>query len=130
MDYLKKLFYPTADLEPEVTILRPAEAKIYPEDGDLVEVVYHGYLTNGALFEDSRQRGKPLRFQVGSSKTIECWQKAIKKIALNERAKIFCDRGLAYGSKGIPGKIPKNSDLIFYFELVGILRGKDRRVKD
>lgn len=127
MDYLKKLFNPTSDIEPQLRTLKPGDGKIYPEEGDLVQVSYHGYLITGALFEDSRQTGKPLTFQVGSGKVIECWEKAIRQISLHEKVRIFCDNRIAYGNKGVPGKIPRDSDLIFYLELEGILRGKKRR---
>lgn len=41
-------------------------------------------------------------------------------MSLGEKIRVVCPSDLAYGKKGLPGKIDPNENVIFEIELVGI----------
>jgi len=85
-----------------------------------VEVHYTGTLTNGTVFDSSRNKGKTFIFDIGQGRVIKGWDQGVATMSLGERANLTCSPDFAYGSKGFSGVIPPNSTLIFDVELLGI----------
>ena len=90
----------------------------YPQKGQTVTVHYTGYLPTGELFDSSRDRGKPLKFRLGCEQVIPGLDDGVRQLSVGERAKITIPPAMAYGERGFPGLVPRNSGLIFDLELI------------
>lgn len=99
------------------SVLQEGDGSASPVFGDRVKVHYSGWLTNGTLFDSSRQRGEPAEFAVG--RVIEGWNEALGLMSPGSRLKLTIPANLAYGEEGRPS-IPANSTLIFDVELIAV----------
>ena len=90
----------------------------YPRQGQTVTVHYSGYLPNGEIFDSSRDRGKPFKFKLGGEQVIPGLDAGVSQLSIGERAKISIPSDMAYGERGFPGLIPRNSALVFDLELI------------
>ena len=52
------------------------------ENGNKVSVHYKGTLTDGSEFDNSRERGEALQFEVGSGDLIAGYQEIIKRFEI------------------------------------------------
>ncbi len=86
---------------------------------DRVKVHYHGTLHDGTVFDSSRERGRPSTF--GLSGVIKCWTEGLQRMKVGGKSKLVCPPGIAYGDKGMPGKIRPGAALTFEVELLEIL---------
>jgi FKBP-type peptidyl-prolyl cis-trans isomerase len=93
-----------------------AEAK----PGQVVDVHYTGWLTNGTKFDSSVDRGKPFSFKLGAGQVIEGWDKGVAGMKVGGKRKLTIPPGLGYGAQSVGGVIPPNSTLIFDVELLGV----------
>jgi FK506-binding protein 3 len=108
-------------------IIKMGDRATFPSKGDTVACYYTGRLENGKVFDtniDEAKKGKkappPLRFKVGMGKVIRGWDEALLTMSAGERAEIIIQPEWAYGKKGVEGKVPPNSVLIFEVELNSI----------
>ena len=95
----------------EVNIIQEGEGPNIVQD-QLVLVHYVGALTDGTIFDSSKERNKPFAFAAGAQKVIPCWDIAIMHMNVGSRAILTCPPELAYGEEGA-GEIPANSVLKF-----------------
>lgn len=91
-----------------------------PRSSDTVKVHYRGLLENGNEFDSSYGRGQPATFPL--NRVIRCWTEGVQLMKVGGKAKLVCPSSLAYGSRGIPGTIPRDSTLIFEVELLEIVK--------
>jgi FKBP-type peptidyl-prolyl cis-trans isomerase FkpA len=100
-------------------VFRTLEPGDGPSPGatDVVRVHYHGTLTDGTVFDSSRERGEPVVFSL--NQMIPCWTEGLQKMKVGETAQLVCPSDIAYGDGGRPG-IPGGATLIFEVELLGI----------
>lgn len=109
-----------------------------PKDGQMVEVSYEGYFTDGKLFDTSReelarkmgtfdQRRKDqngygaMATKYGpDSPVIPGFREGLQQMKVGDKAVLFIPSHLAYGERGAGGVIPPNTDLIFVVEMEGI----------
>ncbi|XP_060585815.1 peptidyl-prolyl cis-trans isomerase Fkbp12-like [Ruditapes philippinarum] len=101
----------------------PSGAK--PQSGDRVIVHYTGNLkgvnnTIGTKFDSSRDRNDPFRFTLFKGEVISGWDIAVNSMRVGDRAWFDIPSDLAYGPNGSPPAIPRNADLLFDIELLGI----------
>jgi FKBP-type peptidyl-prolyl cis-trans isomerase len=102
-------------------ILEKSGTGIKAKAGELVRAHYYGiFEADGQKFDTSFDRGETLDFNVGTGVVIKGWDEAFQIIEKGDKAVILVPGELAYGSRGYPGVIPPNTDLIFYIELVGL----------
>jgi FKBP-type peptidyl-prolyl cis-trans isomerase len=87
--------------------------------GQTAKVHYVGTLTDGTVFDSSRQRGEPFSFVIGAGEVIEGWERGIAGMKVGELRKLSIPPDLAYKSQG-KGTIPPNSTLLFEVELLGV----------
>ena len=86
-----------------------------PTVQNTVTVHYHGYFTNGQVFDSSIDRGVPL--EIPLSNVIQGWQEGIQLFKRGGTGHLFIPSHLAYGENP-PSGIPKNAVLIFDVELI------------
>ncbi len=89
-----------------------------PKATDTVEVHYHGTFEDGKVFDSSVERGQPARFPL--NRVIPCWTEGVQLIKVGGKARLTCPAKIAYGERGIPGRIPGGATLIFEVELLAI----------
>ena len=91
-----------------------------PKSTDTVKVHYRGTLTNGNEFDSSYKRGQPATFPL--NRVIACWTEGVQTMKVGGKTKLLCPPNLAYGSRGVPGRIPPDSTLNFVIELLEVKR--------
>jgi len=89
------------------------------EAGEAAVVHYVGVLPDGTVFDSSIERDQPLSFHVGTGSVIRGWDIGIAGMRPGERRTLRVPAHLAYGSRGVPGLIPANADLVFEVTLLG-----------
>lgn len=88
-----------------------------PKIGEMVEVHYAGWLTDGTLFDSSYGRGFPTSFQLG--RVIAGWNEGLQLMKPGAIYKFVIPGDLAYGPRGSPPKIGPNATLVFLVEYLG-----------
>jgi FKBP-type peptidyl-prolyl cis-trans isomerase FkpA len=90
-----------------------------PKDTDRVKVHYRGALRDGTVFDSSIDRGQPAVFAL--NRVVPCWTEGVQKMKVGGKAKLTCPSDLAYGDRGVPGRIPPGAPLVFDVELMEIV---------
>ena len=89
----------------------------HPTIENSVTVDYHGYLTNGEVFDSSRDRALPATFTL--SNVIAGWQEGIPLLSRGGKGILLIPNDLAYGDSPPPASIiPQYAVLIFEVELL------------
>lgn len=90
--------------------------------GDSVTVHYVGSLTNGKVFDASKNHGNNgFTFTLGAGQVIKGWDLGVAGMKVGGKRKLSIPSALAYGDQAIGGGlIPANSDLIFEVELLKV----------
>lgn len=104
----------------ELESITPGDGCTFPKDGQTVVVHYTGSLPDGKVFDSSRERGKPFKFQIGKGQVIRGWDEGIKQLSVGQRVKMTCPPKYGYGKRGFPGVIPADATLIFDVELISL----------
>lgn len=94
-----------------------------PAADDVVEVHYHGTLTDGTVFDSSRERGKTIEFPL--NRVIRGWTEGLQTMKVGGVTKFVIPADLAYGDAGAPPKIPGGATLIFEVELFKVTKAAD-----
>jgi FKBP-type peptidyl-prolyl cis-trans isomerase FkpA len=87
-----------------------------PNSNSDVIVNYKGYLTNGAVFDQSKTGG----LAISLTEVIKGWQEGIPYFKKGGKGKLLIPSALGYGSTA-KSSIPANSVLIFDIELLDVL---------
>ena len=88
-----------------------------PQDGDQVEIHYHGTLQDGTVFDSSVDKGQPITNDVG--RFVKGFTEGLKMMPEGSKYKFFIPPALGYGQRAMPN-IEANSALIFEVELLAI----------
>lgn len=94
-----------------------------PSAEDIVEVHYHGTLTDGTVFDSSKERGKTISFPL--NRVIKGWTEGLQTMKEGGVSKFVIPADLAYGDAGAPPKIPGGATLIFEVELFKVTKAAD-----
>ncbi len=89
-----------------------------PKATDKVKVHYHGTLTDGTVFDSSKDRGEPVSFPLNG--VIPCWTEGVQKMKVGGKSRLVCPSGIAYGDRGAPPKIKPGATLVFDVELIEV----------
>jgi len=98
--------------------------------GATVRVQYTGWLSNGTMFDTSRQEGRDAlcAILVNTQQTngdctpvIPGWNEGVPGMKIGGKRKMIIPPSLAYGDQGAPPTIPANATLTFTVELVSIV---------
>ena len=85
----------TATIEATASASAGTEGRV-AQDGDSVQVHYHGTLDDGEVFDSSRERD-PLGFIVGTGQVIGGFDDAVRGLAVGESVKVRLEPADAYG---------------------------------
>ena len=88
-----------------------------PVPGNMVSVVYKGTLLNGKVF-DFNDEEHPLKIRVGRGNLIQGWDEALQKMHREEKWLLIVPPEMAYGARGRPPDIPRDTTLVFEMELI------------
>lgn len=83
--------------------------------GQPIKADYKGYFPNGAVFDSSYDRGKPIRFTVGQM--VSGWNEGLTYMQIGTKATLLIPSYLGYGEEGFPGFVGPNEVLIFDMEI-------------
>jgi FKBP-type peptidyl-prolyl cis-trans isomerase FkpA len=83
-----------------------------------IVVDYHGTLEDGTVFDSTVERGGPVNLSMED--VVPCWQEALTRLRVGEKARIRCAPATAYGLKGQPPGIPPNATLTFEVEILNV----------
>ncbi|MFK7923644.1 MAG: FKBP-type peptidyl-prolyl cis-trans isomerase [Bacteroidia bacterium] len=86
-----------------------------PKPGSNVVINYHGYLTNGEVFDSSFDKDGVVDFPLNN--LIRGWQIGLTQVPTGSKVKLIVPPELAYGATARPG-IPANSTLVFDIDLI------------
>jgi FKBP-type peptidyl-prolyl cis-trans isomerase FkpA len=89
-----------------------------PKATDIVEVHYHGTLTDGTVFDSSVERKKKVEFPL--NRVIRGWTEGLQLLKSGGKIKLVIPSALAYGDNGAPPKIPGGATLVFEVELFSV----------
>jgi peptidylprolyl isomerase len=91
-----------------------------PTQGQRITVQYTGWLTNGTLFDSSRQSGRtPFSFAIGTKAVIKGWDEGVITMHVGGKRRLVIPPALGYGGTA-NGPIPANATLIFEVELLSV----------
>lgn len=88
------------------------------ETGDSVTVDYVGALTNGTVFDASKNHGSQgFTFTLGAGQVIQGWDEGVAGMKVGGTRTLVIPASLGYGSQGAGNLIPPNATLIFQVTL-------------
>lgn len=90
--------------------------------GSFVSMHYICFSESGKIVDDSYTNMVPLDFQIGSQSLIEGWSEGAALLKQGGRALLFIPPKLAYGSQGNGELISPNSGVVFYIEMMNVLK--------
>ncbi|MDG2122450.1 MAG: FKBP-type peptidyl-prolyl cis-trans isomerase [Verrucomicrobiales bacterium] len=108
----------TTDSGLQIEVLTPGTGTETAAAGNIVEVHYTGWLTDGTKFDSSVDRGQPFDFPLGASQVIQGWDQGVAGMKVGEKRKLTIPPELGYGPRGAAGVIPPNATLVFDVELL------------
>lgn len=86
---------------------------------DKVQIHCVGTLMDGTVFDTSRDRGRPISFNLGRGEDVlKAWDIGVATMKLGEIAKFLSKPKYAYGLKGFAGKVPSATSVFFEIELL------------
>ncbi|MFA6279034.1 MAG: FKBP-type peptidyl-prolyl cis-trans isomerase [Candidatus Paceibacterota bacterium] len=89
--------------------------------GDSVTVNYVGSLTDGTVFDASKNYGTTgFTFTLGVQQVIQGWDEGIVGMKVGGKRKLVIPADLAYGNQGAGDVIPPGATLIFEVELLKV----------
>ncbi|OQA31417.1 MAG: FK506-binding protein [Betaproteobacteria bacterium ADurb.Bin341] len=89
-------------------------------NGDVVNVHYTGWLTDGRQFDSSYDRNEPFSFRLGTAQVISGWDAGVQGMRVGGVRKLTIPPELGYGHRGAGGVIPPEATLVFEIELLDV----------
>ncbi len=90
-----------------------------PGLNDLALVDYEGRLLNGEVFDSSARHGGPAPMPLQGM--IQGWTEGLQLMNSGSKYRFWMKPELAFGNRGVPGKIPPDSLIVFDVTLKAII---------
>jgi peptidylprolyl isomerase len=90
------------------------------EPGMNVSINYRGFLLDGTPFDNSFDRGEPLKFQIADGHMIQGFDEGVRGMRIGGKRKLRVPWAMAYGEAGRPPVIPPKADLVFDIDLLDV----------
>lgn len=99
--------------------------------GDLASVEYEGRLTDGSVFDSTKEHGGQLfEVPVMEGTVIPGWIEGLQQMKEGGEYTLYIPSSLAYGTQSPSPKIPANSVLVFDMKIVKVQKGEgEKRMK-
>jgi len=110
----------TTDSGLQIEVLTEGTGTETAAPGQIVEVHYTGWLTDGTKFDSSVDRGQSFDFPLGDGQVIQGWDEGVAGMKVGEKRKLTIPPELGYGPRGAAGVIPPNATLVFDVELLSV----------
>jgi len=94
-----------------------------PRSGEEVVAMYHGYRTDGTVFDSSYERNQPFIFT--TTRVIPGWTEAVESMKVCEARTLYLPADLAYGNRGAGADIRPGDSLVFNMQLIRVNRAAD-----
>lgn len=91
---------------------------------DILFFTSTGRLADGQEFE-KHDRTKPTHLRLGFRQPVVGLDEAMEGMKVGGKRKVWVPARAGFGAKGVPGKVPPNSDLVFEVELIKIASAGD-----
>jgi hypothetical protein len=111
----------TEELKVDV-LYTPELCDIRSQNGDYIAYHYVGRLLDGSEFDCSFNYNQPYKFTLGRREVIQGMDRGLQGTCIGDRLKITIPPSMAYGERGVGEKIPPNSTLVFYVDVLSIKR--------
>ena len=108
-----------APAELEVTVLEQGTGEEV-RAGDTLDANYFGQVWNGAMFDNSYDRGSSIEFPIGVGAVIGGWDQGLVGKLVGSRVLLSIPPHHGYGERGVPqAGIGGNDTLVFVVDIVG-----------
>ena len=88
--------------------------------GQSIDVNYYGQVWNGAMFDNSYDRGSSIQFPIGVGAVIAGWDDALVGKQIGSRVLVSIPPHLGYGDRGMPAAgIGGTDTLVFVVDILG-----------
>lgn len=95
-----------------------------PQAGDILTLHYTAtFAATADTFESSYKIGQPIEVPLGLGKLLPGWEEALKGMDKGSKIIAHVPSDMAFGSQGMPGRIPPNTDMVFTFEMLDFREG-------
>jgi FK506-binding protein 1 len=101
-----------------IVTLKPGDAIHFPKKGDSCLLHYTGFLDNGAIFDSSYNKDRPICIIVGLDQVIAGWDDVLLRMSRGQKARVDIPPEMAYGERGYPPIIPPLATLTYELELI------------
>lgn len=96
--------------------------------GDLATVEYEGRLTNGTVFDSTKEQGgKPFEVPVVDGAVISGWIEGLQQMKEGGEYTLYIPAAMAYGTQSPSPKIPANSVLVFDMKVTKVQKGEGEK---
>jgi peptidylprolyl isomerase len=85
--------------------------------GDVATFDYTAWLAGGRQVDSTLERGLPVTVRLGEA-PLAAWNEGLIGMRTGGRRRIFAPPELLYGSRGVPGLIPPDAELVFEVHLL------------
>ncbi len=89
-----------------------------PKKGQTVSVAYQIYA--GEKRVEASPPSQPFQFTLGKEQAMKAIEEGVSTMKVGGKRKLHVPPDLAYGTQGVPGKVPPNSGLTIDLELFAI----------
>jgi len=96
------------------------------EKGDLVTVLYKGWLKDGGKVFDENLKKEPFVFKAGAGQVIPGWDQGVVGMHVGGKRNLIIPAKLAYGDQGAGGDIPPKATIVFDVEVLRVDKPADK----
>ncbi|MFA6570108.1 MAG: TonB family protein [Bacteroidota bacterium] len=88
--------------------------------GKKVQITYKVFLPDGTLVEEIKESGRPFEFVIGQHTVLAALEQGVNGMKAGDARFLEVPANLGYGNKGLEGKVPPDSKLYIYVELLAV----------